>query len=119
MPRLAHTDVLSPDCDASAHLLRAVAARRGVRNVSALLALPHVRAVSELDGFAEAYTHVTGDLVVRGNLVPDAHLAAVLFQHGIRTATQPIATFASSPRSTSAIHSDRAGSRKIRSPRYS
>jgi uncharacterized protein len=54
-------------------------------NISALLALPHVRAVSELDGFADAYTHVTGDLVVRGNLVPDAHLSAILFQHGIRT----------------------------------
>lgn len=54
-------------------------------NVSALLAMPHVRAVSELDGFAGAYRHVTGELVVRGNLVPDAHLAAILFQHGIRT----------------------------------
>jgi toxin-antitoxin system PIN domain toxin len=54
-------------------------------NISALLSLPHVRAVAELDGFADAYKHVTGDLVVRGNLVPDAHLAAVLFQHGIRT----------------------------------
>jgi toxin-antitoxin system PIN domain toxin len=54
-------------------------------NISALLALPHVRAVAELDGFADAYQHVTGDLVVRGNLVADAHLAAVLFQHGVRT----------------------------------
>lgn len=54
-------------------------------NVSALLSLPHVRAVSEADGFAEAYKQVTGELVVRGNLVPDAHLAAILFQHGIRT----------------------------------
>jgi len=54
-------------------------------NVSALLVLPHVRAVSELDGFADVYQHVTADLVVRGNLVPDAHLAAVLFQHGVRT----------------------------------
>jgi predicted nucleic acid-binding protein len=49
------------------------------------LALPHVPAVAELEGFADAYRHVTGDLVVRGNLVPDAHLAAVLFQHGICT----------------------------------
>jgi toxin-antitoxin system PIN domain toxin len=54
-------------------------------NIGALLALPHVRAISELNGFADAYRHVTGDLVVRGNLVPDAHLAAVLFQHGVRT----------------------------------
>lgn len=54
-------------------------------NVATLLAMPHVRAVSELEGFADAYRHVTGELVVRGNLVPDAHLAAILFQHGIRT----------------------------------
>jgi uncharacterized protein len=53
-------------------------------NVNALLGMPHVRAVSELDGFADAYKRVTDGLVVRGNLVPDAHLAAILFQHGIR-----------------------------------
>ena len=54
-------------------------------NIRALLALPHVRAVAELEGFADAYVHVTADLVVRGNLVADAHLVAVLFQHGVRT----------------------------------
>lgn len=54
-------------------------------NVTALLAMPHVCAVSELDGFADAYEHVTDGLTVRGNLVPDAHLAAILFQNGIRT----------------------------------
>jgi toxin-antitoxin system PIN domain toxin len=54
-------------------------------NVNALLALPHVRAISELDGFIDAYTHVSGDAIVRGNLVPDAHVAAILFQHGVRT----------------------------------
>ena len=54
-------------------------------NVSALIALPHVRALSELDGFLDAYKHVAGGTPVRGNLVPDAHLAAILFQHGVRT----------------------------------
>ena len=54
-------------------------------NVGALIGLPHVRAVSELDGFLDAYKHVTGEAPVRGNLVPDAHLAAILFQHGVRT----------------------------------
>jgi predicted nucleic acid-binding protein len=53
--------------------------------VNALLALPHVRTVSELDGFVEAYGHVTGGAAVRGNLVPDAHVATILFQHGVRT----------------------------------
>jgi uncharacterized protein len=54
-------------------------------NVKALLALRHVRTVSELDGFLDAYAHVAGDTPVRGNLVPDAHLATILFQHGVRT----------------------------------
>jgi toxin-antitoxin system PIN domain toxin len=54
-------------------------------NVSALLALPHVRPLSELDGFIVAYKHVAGETPVRGNLVPDAHIAAILFQHGVRT----------------------------------
>ena len=54
-------------------------------NILALLSLPHVRAVSELDDFPNAWTQVTKGIVVRGNLVPDAHLAAILFQHGVRT----------------------------------
>jgi toxin-antitoxin system PIN domain toxin len=54
-------------------------------NVSALLGLPHVRPVSELDGFIDAYKRVSGDIPVRGNLVPDAHIATILFQHGVRT----------------------------------
>ena len=44
-----------------------------------------MRAISELDGFIDAYKHVTDETSVRGNLVPDAHVAAILFQHGVRT----------------------------------
>ena len=54
-------------------------------NVSALIGLPHVRTVSELDGFVEAYKQVAGETPVRGNLVPDAHVATILFQHSVRT----------------------------------
>ena len=54
-------------------------------NISALLMMPHVRAISELDRFLDAYRHVTGEIPVRGNLVSDAYLAAILFQHGVRT----------------------------------
>ena len=54
-------------------------------NVQALLDLLHARVVSERDGFMEAYLHVTGRTTVRGNLVPDAHVAAILFQNGVRT----------------------------------
>lgn len=53
-------------------------------NVNALLALPHARVVSEREGFVDAYMHVTAQTVVRGNLVPDAHVAAILFQNGVR-----------------------------------
>ena len=54
-------------------------------NVSSLIERPHVRTIAELDGFLDAYAHVTGETSVRGNLVPDAHLAAILFQHGVAT----------------------------------
>jgi len=54
-------------------------------NVLGLLALPHVRTIAEQDGFVEVYQHVTANLVSRGNVVPDAHLAAILVQHGVRT----------------------------------
>jgi toxin-antitoxin system PIN domain toxin len=54
-------------------------------NIAALLDLPQVRAVGEVDGFLDVYRHVCGTLVVRGNLVPDAHVATILFQHGVAT----------------------------------
>lgn len=54
-------------------------------NVSALLQLRHVRTLSEQEGFLEIYREVSGSFPVRGNLVPDAHLAAILRQHGVRT----------------------------------
>ena len=47
-------------------------------NIEALLALPHVRILSEDDGFWSHFRHVTRSLSVRGNLVPDAHLVALL-----------------------------------------
>ena len=62
-----------------------LAPAEALANITALLALPQVRAVSELDGFVDAYEHVIGPAIVRGNLVPDAHVATILFQHGVRT----------------------------------
>ena len=56
-----------------------------LNNIAALLTLPQVRVVSEQDGFMEAYRHVTDGMSVRGNLVADAHVAAILFQSGVRT----------------------------------
>jgi toxin-antitoxin system PIN domain toxin len=53
-------------------------------NVEALTGLPHVRLLAEEPGFLDVYREVTGAFPVRGNLVPDAHLAALLKQHGVR-----------------------------------
>jgi toxin-antitoxin system PIN domain toxin len=50
-------------------------------NVDALLALPHVRAPGEADGFWPLFQATAGN--ARGNAVPDAHLAALMRQHGV------------------------------------
>jgi len=62
-----------------------LAPAEALRNVEALVALPHVRLLAEENGFLDVYRGVTGSFPVRGNLVPDAHLAALLRQHGVRT----------------------------------
>ena len=53
-------------------------------NLRNLQSLPRVRFFGEAPGFLEVYSQLTANLPVRGNLVPDAHLATVLFQHGVR-----------------------------------
>lgn len=53
------------------------------RNVEALLATPSCRVLAEDEGFWDIYREVTKDVPTRGNLVPDAHLAALLSQHGV------------------------------------
>jgi toxin-antitoxin system PIN domain toxin len=53
-------------------------------NVENLLDLPRVRVLSEDDDFLVMYRKVVSKFPVRGNLVPDAHLAALLLQHGVR-----------------------------------
>jgi toxin-antitoxin system PIN domain toxin len=54
-----------------------------IGNLEALLSLPHVRTLGEAEGFWQSYLSVTEGLPVRGNLVPDAHLVALLLQHGV------------------------------------
>ena len=53
-------------------------------NVEELLALPHSRCLAEEEGFWETWRATTDDVSVRGNLVPDAHLATLLRSHGVR-----------------------------------
>lgn len=54
-------------------------------NVRALASLPQVRLIAERDRFLDVYEDVTKDVIVRANLVPDAHLASILAQHGVTT----------------------------------
>jgi toxin-antitoxin system PIN domain toxin len=62
-----------------------LAPREALGNIEALVAQPRVRLLAEADGFLDVYRTVTGDFPVRGNLVPDAHVASLLQQHGVRT----------------------------------
>ena len=43
------------------------------------------RVLAEEEGFLATYREATAGLVVRGNLVSDAHLVALLRQHGVGT----------------------------------
>ena len=54
-----------------------------MRNIQQLLDLPHVRTLGEDEGFWEVYRGVAAIFPLRGNAVPDAHLAAMLRQHGV------------------------------------
>ena len=54
-------------------------------NVETLLKLPNTRCLAEEEGFWECYRATTDETPARGNLVPDAHLAALLRLHGIKT----------------------------------
>ena len=54
-------------------------------NIEQLLGLPHARAVGEGDDFWHVYGAVTAGAVVRGNLVSDAHLVALMRENGVGT----------------------------------
>ena len=53
------------------------------QNIQALLDLPHIRTLGEEEGFWDTYRSVADEFPIRGNAVPDAHLAALLRQHGV------------------------------------
>jgi uncharacterized protein len=52
-------------------------------NVASLLDRPHVRAPGEQPGFWPLLDRTLGEGTVRGNLVSDAHLVALMRQHGV------------------------------------
>jgi toxin-antitoxin system PIN domain toxin len=56
-----------------------------VANIDRLLALTNVQTVGEQDRFWASYRRVAEEADVRGNLVPDAHLVALMVENGVRT----------------------------------
>ncbi len=63
-------------------LLRPLTPENAASNMAGLLALPHVRSPGEGHGFLPLFRTVSEDRV-RGNGVPDAHLVALMRQHGV------------------------------------
>lgn len=56
-----------------------------VANIETLLALPNIRLGAEEDDFLSQFERTTTGMVVRGDLVPDAHLVALMAQYGVDT----------------------------------
>jgi toxin-antitoxin system PIN domain toxin len=53
-------------------------------NVEKLLALPRTRVVTETETYPDDYRQATAGVNAAGNLVPDAHIATILREHGVR-----------------------------------
>jgi toxin-antitoxin system PIN domain toxin len=62
-----------------------LSAETATGNVAQLLALPHIRTAGEGEGFWNVYKATTSGMVVRGNLVPDAHLVSLMRENGVGT----------------------------------
>lgn len=69
----------------SAIFHRPLSVEAATRNVEELLALPHARATGEREDFWRAYKVTTSGALVAGNLVPDAHLVALMRENGVGT----------------------------------
>ncbi len=63
----------------------ALTPQTALANIQRLIDLPQVRVLVETEETWEVYGEVTRGLVVRGNLVTDAHLVTLLVQHGVET----------------------------------
>ncbi len=64
---------------------RPLAPADAAANMEALLALPHVQTAGEQDRFWSSYRGVADEADARGNLVPDAHVVALMVENGVRT----------------------------------
>jgi len=64
---------------------RPLSAAEAMSNVQDLISRPHVRTCGEADGFWDVLQRVAAGTPLRGNLVPDAHIVALMQQHGVST----------------------------------
>jgi toxin-antitoxin system PIN domain toxin len=64
---------------------RPMTAAEAIGNVEQLLARPHVRTTGEQERFWGRYREVSDDAVQAGNLVPDAHVVALMLENDVRT----------------------------------
>jgi hypothetical protein len=64
---------------------RPLPARDAIDNIEALLSRPHVRAPGEPPEFWRRFRSVAADALPAGNLVPDAHLVALMVENEVRT----------------------------------
>ena len=55
-----------------------------MENIESLQSASHVRFISEGEDFWDSYKQSCEGINVRGNLVPDAHIASLLYEHGIK-----------------------------------
>jgi len=58
--------------------------RTAWHNVMQLIALPRARVVTETESFGDDYRETAEQTAAAGNLVPDAHVATILREHGVR-----------------------------------
>ena len=60
-----------------------LSSRQAVANLTALLGVPHVRSPGEAVGFWATFGAVADEVAPRGNLVPDAHVVALMRAYGV------------------------------------
>ncbi|MBI4898798.1 MAG: PIN domain-containing protein [Actinobacteria bacterium] len=56
-----------------------------IANISQLTERANVRTPGEAEDFLQIFNESTADLTIRGNLVPDAHVVALMRQYDVKT----------------------------------
>lgn len=64
---------------------RPLSAAEALGNVESLVARPHIRTAGEQEHFWRQYRDVVAYAGPTGNLVPDAHLVALMHENGVRS----------------------------------